>query len=392
MARRKRRTISDVDRYTGSASRPPSFRDEPVDNDIASGTSFILISLTVFIAISFAAVYFGTQNIEENLEVRSLETLEDAEFYDVEVEATGATVRLTGSITTEQSEDDAFSAVAALAGVRSVEGRLWPVFSGDLDEIVVTGDAIEINWDRDSATIEGSVASEERKTFVSEALIGVFPAIDVDDLVVLEGLEEEPGWLGKSLGLLISIQPSMPAGRMIIDPNGKLLVVGGEVEGKDLRNELNAKVIAVGEELGFSVNPAIRVLETGPTEAQIEELQVNLDDLIEGKTVEFETKSFELTEKGIALLEDVIDALRQAPEIRVQIAGHTDSKGSSDANLQLSMDRANAVLGYLVAAGESRERFDVIGYGESQPTASNDTKDGRARNRRIEFTALEGSS
>lgn len=392
MTRRRKRTISDVDRYTGSASKPPSFRDEPVDDNIASGTSFLLISITVFVAISFAAVYFGTQNIEENLEIRSLETLEDEGFYDVEVQATGATVRLTGSITTDQSEDDAFSAVAALAGVRSVEGKLWPVFSGDLEEIVVTGDAMEINWDGDSATIQGSVASEERRIFVSEALIGVFPEIDIDDLDVLEGLEEEPGWLGKSLGLLISIQPSLPAGKMIIDPDGKLLVVGGEVEDKDLRNELNAEVIALGEELGFDVNPAIRVLETDPTVEQIEELQINLDDLIEGKVVEFETKSFDLTEQGLSLLDEILEALRQAPEIRVEIAGHTDSKGSSETNLQLSMDRATAVLGYLVAAGEPTDRFDVIGYGESQPTASNDTKDGRARNRRIEFTALEGSS
>ena len=103
-----------------------------------------------------------------------------------------------------------------------------------------------------------------------------------------------------------------------------------------------------------------------------------------------ETKSFELTAKGIALLDEILIALEAAPEIRVRIEGHTDSRGSEAENLTLSEDRANAVLTYLVAAGQSRDRFEIIGYGEAQEAASNDTSEGRARNRRIEFIALEG--
>jgi outer membrane protein OmpA-like peptidoglycan-associated protein len=392
MARRKGRGVGDVARYTGTSSRPPSFRDEPEDDTITSATSFFLISLTLFIAISFAAVYFGTRNIEQNLTTRSQETLDLAGFHDVDVEASGATVILSGSITTEQSEDEAFSAVAALAGVRSVEGKLWPVFSGELEEIVITGDALEINWDGDSAIVEGNVASQDRRTLVYETLVGTFPSLDIENLTVLEGLSEESGWLGSTLGLLKSISPSLVAGRLIVDPNGKLLVVAGEVEDKELRNELNAKVTATADELGFKANPAIRLLETGPSQEEIEELQVNLDELIEGKVVEFGSKSYQLTDKGKELLDEILDALSQAPEVRVGIAGHTDDRGSEDDNQQLSEDRAKAVLEYLIAGGESRERFDVIGYGESDPKESNSTKAGRARNRRIEFIAVKGTS
>ncbi len=392
MARRKRRGVGDVARYTGTSSRPPSFSAEPADDTIASGTSFFLMSLAVFIAISFAAVYFGTDNIERDLEVRSQETLEGAGFSDVDVEAAGATVLLSGSITTEQTEEDAFNAVAALTGVRSVEGKLWPTFSGELQEIVVKGDAIKINWDGEAATVEGNVASEERKTLVYETLIGTFPSLDLENLEVLEGLEEEPGWLGSTLGLLNSIRPSLLAGQLIVDPNGKLLVVAGEVEDKDLRNELNTKVTETADELGFKANPAIRLLEVGPTQEEIEELQVSLDELIEGKVVEFGTKSYELTDKGKALLDEIVAALIAAPEIHMRIAGHTDDRGSEEDNLQLSENRANAVFEYLVANGQPAERFEVVGYGESQPKVSNSTKEGRARNRRIEFTALEGTS
>lgn len=392
MARKRGRGVADVTRYTSTSSRPPSFGDGKANDDsIASGTSFFLISLVVFLAIVFGAVNFGTKKIETNLESRAQATLIAAGFTDVAVEADGATVHLSGSISTEQNETTAFEAVSRLTGVNDVEGKLWPVFSGELDEIVVTGDAFVIEWDEDSITIEGTVGAEDRRVFIVDALSGEFSAVDVEKLTILDGLEEETGWLGSTLGLIISLKTTLVEGKMIVDPNGELLVVAGEVEGKDVRNELNAKVIEVGGQLGFDVNPAIRVLVIGPTEEEIEELQVDLDALIEGKVVEFETKSFELTPKGIALLDEILVAIRKAPEVRLRIAGHTDSRGSDEENQQLSEDRAEAVLLYLVNAGESRDRFDVVGYGETDPADTNETQEGRARNRRIVFIALEGT-
>jgi OOP family OmpA-OmpF porin len=121
----------------------------------------------------------------------------------------------------------------------------------------------------------------------------------------------------------------------------------------------------------------------------VEDLQDDLNELILDQVVEFEIDSFALTPKGTSLLDEVLDALASAPDdIRIEIAGHTDNAGSESENLLLSQRRAQAVLDYLVANGQDPERFEIIGYGESQPIASNDTEDGRARNRRIEFTAL----
>jgi OOP family OmpA-OmpF porin len=392
MARKKGRGVSDVTRYTGGSSRPPSFDDNPQDDSIASTTSFFLISLVVFLAISFAAVNLGTKNIEQDLETRAQARLVAAGYTDVDVEANGATVFLSGSIATDQSETAAFETVNKLAGVQDVEGKLWPVFSGELDEIVITGDAIKIEWDGAVVVIEGTIASDDRQVFITDTLADTFSSINTEALSVLAGLQEAPGWLGTSLGLLIAVHPDLPVGRMIVDPNGELLVVAGEVLDKDVRNDLNAKVVEAGAQLGFDVNPAIRLLDLGPTIEEIEELQVDLDALIEGKVVEFETKSYALTPKGVALLDEILIALLAAPEIRVGIAGHTDSRGSTEENQQLSVDRANAVLDYLVKSGQSPDRFIVIGYGELQPTDTNDSSQGRARNRRIEFTALEGSS
>jgi OOP family OmpA-OmpF porin len=68
------------------------------------------------------------------------------------------------------------------------------------------------------------------------------------------------------------------------------------------------------------------------------------------------------------------------------VAGHTDSDGEDAANQALSEKRAQAVADYLVKAGLPGNRFTAVGYGSAQPIASNDTEEGKAQNRRIEFT------
>ena len=78
-------------------------------------------------------------------------------------------------------------------------------------------------------------------------------------------------------------------------------------------------------------------------------------------------------------------SLQQYPNSRVEIYGHTDSTASDAHNMDLSQRRAQSVGGILTAAGVSGSRLTMIGRGESQPVASNDTQAGRAQNRRVEI-------
>ena len=91
------------------------------------------------------------------------------------------------------------------------------------------------------------------------------------------------------------------------------------------------------------------------------------------------------------LLDDVAAVLVAHPEItKVQIEGHTDSQGNDAYNKKLSQQRADAVMAYLVKKGVSRDRLEAMGYGEEKPKDTNDTKEGRAVNRRVEFTIIGG--
>ncbi len=91
----------------------------------------------------------------------------------------------------------------------------------------------------------------------------------------------------------------------------------------------------------------------------------------------------------IPVLDDVVRIMKEHPDIRVEIQGHTDNIGSDDFNMKLSEKRAQAVKDYLVKQGIDPSRLETKGFGESRPIDSNDTDLGRARNRRIEFVVIE---
>lgn len=84
-------------------------------------------------------------------------------------------------------------------------------------------------------------------------------------------------------------------------------------------------------------------------------------------------------------LTKLVDILNRYPDTDIQIIGHTDSKGSDEYNQGLSERRAGAVVSYLKSNSISSSRLTAIGKGETDPIASNDTDDGRAQNRRVEF-------
>lgn len=99
----------------------------------------------------------------------------------------------------------------------------------------------------------------------------------------------------------------------------------------------------------------------------------------------FEFDKADLQEESYVDLDRAAQWMRDNPAVEVEIAGHTDSVGARDYNRHLSQDRANSVKEYLARKGVPSGRLIAIGYGMDQPTATNDTDEGRALNRRVEF-------
>jgi OmpA-OmpF porin, OOP family len=107
------------------------------------------------------------------------------------------------------------------------------------------------------------------------------------------------------------------------------------------------------------------------------------------KNIYFDFDKTTLKAESYVELNKVVDFLKQNSKVSVEIAGHTDSKGSDDYNLNLSQGRSQSVVDYLISQGIDAARLQAHGYGETKPIDTNETEEGRANNRRVEFTILK---
>lgn len=123
------------------------------------------------------------------------------------------------------------------------------------------------------------------------------------------------------------------------------------------------------------------------------QVNVNIKELEIGKAytlnnINYSSKSAELTEDSKFILQQFIDYLKEYPKIKIAIYGHTDNIGDDEKNRILSEQRALTVYNDLISHGIEASRLSYKGFGKNKPLASNDSEDGRAKNRRTEFVII----
>ena len=105
--------------------------------------------------------------------------------------------------------------------------------------------------------------------------------------------------------------------------------------------------------------------------------------------IQFASGSSTISAKSYMILEEVVNSLKGYPEVKLTIQGYTDSVGKESTNLRLSQERAESVMNYLIGKGIDYGRLKAVGFGELNPVADNNTKEGRAKNRRIELVRTD---
>lgn len=132
----------------------------------------------------------------------------------------------------------------------------------------------------------------------------------------------------------------------------------------------------------------LTVIEKGEVEQEITANAI-LKELNEtGKAIlyiNFDSGKSTIKKESMPVVEQIIEMMKQAPDINISVEGHTDSDGSSESNLKLSEARAKAVVDAIVKKGINKSRLTSKGYGEEKPIADNSTEEGKAKNRRVEL-------
>ena len=116
-----------------------------------------------------------------------------------------------------------------------------------------------------------------------------------------------------------------------------------------------------------------------PEAAPSDKPDFNLDN------IQFEFNSFVLKTASFFILDKAVAEMKKSPTTKFVLHGHSSAEGTPEHNMQLSVDRANAVKSYFINAGLSADNFTVVGHGEKEPISTNNNEEGRTLNRRTEI-------
>ena len=238
-----------------------------------------------------------------------------------------------------------------------------------------------------TVTLSGSVASAGQAQALADAADEAFglQGTVVNQLTV--EAQSSPTDIDRAVdGLAAFVNAAGPA---LLGGSGHLtdqtLDVQGEAFSAAAADAFNGALESSADQYGLTVNGTVT---PGPSSA--DDLQASLDALLGRSGVNFSPDSAELDQRSQVVLDSAAESIKQVPGVQVQVVGYTDSDGSSDANLALSQERADAVKAYLVERGVPEGDLTTLGRGEADPIVPNDTPENKAKNRRIELI-VQGS-
>jgi outer membrane protein OmpA-like peptidoglycan-associated protein len=139
----------------------------------------------------------------------------------------------------------------------------------------------------------------------------------------------------------------------------------------------------IGKQMDKQAEEMDRDLEGARIERVGEGIKITFDS-----GILFDVNKADLRPAAQTNLQNLATILNKYPDTNVLVEGHTDSTGSDEWNLELSKMRAESVSHYLTQLAVDSGRFSIMGYGEAQPVASNDTAEGRQENRRVELAIM----
>lgn len=153
---------------------------------------------------------------------------------------------------------------------------------------------------------------------------------------------------------------------------------------------------AMGAIIGAAVGGTTGAIIGNKMDKQAEEIQkkvpdANVQRVGEGIVLEFSSKVLfgfdesQLNSTSKSSLNKLVTVLNEYSDTNIEVQGHTDSRGSTEYNQKLSIERASSVANYLKSNGILSSRINLVGYGESVPKYDNNSKSGRDQNRRVEF-------
>jgi OOP family OmpA-OmpF porin len=336
-----------------------------------------LISLALVPVLVVAVVVAVAKNgIEQDLTGRSAAALRAADFAGIGVRFDGRDATLTG--VPAGSEAKAAGAVKSVAGVRVAELSRGATAAGSANRV-------DLALRGDTVVVAGTVPDEGARRQLVDAVRSTAGNRTIEDQVTVTA-----GGPGLNLGPVRALADLLAtgAGDRAVSYDGRTVSLTGAVPSEAARS--TAADAASAAAPGATVENQLTL--GAPNDSAAAQLQAKIKAILEDAPIRFSIGSHQLSETGARSVRKIAALLAKQPTVRVLAAGHTDNQGDKSISQPLSERRAQTVKSALVAAGVAANRIDVIGHGESRPTASNATPAGLAANRRVELRVLTGGA
>ena len=225
--------------------------------------------------------------------------------------------------------------------------------------------------------VSGTVPDEATRQAVLTRAREVFGVDRVVDQLGVGNLVAPPNWTSYLQRIISPDLKQVSRGQISV--SGNVIDIKGEVGNEAVRQQIVSE-LSTRLNTTYTVRNGLRVGAAG---------QDQVDLALTNRTIEFETGNSTLTPTGRQVLDLLAPVLQRLPGRSFEVIGHTDAQGSRPQNIALSAARADTVKAHLASKGIAADSITTSGAGPDRPLASNDTPDGRARNRRIELRVVK---
>lgn len=334
-----------------------------------------------FIILCLLTIIFRADDIEADLQRRSLETLKEANISTVKVDIDGRDAILSGMVSSLDIKDKSEKLISEVYGIRSVKNQIALE-----KDVSVTSSFFNLKFHPDFIDLVGLLPDSASRKKLIEQVKQAFKERNLKIDLDVDAEIEKPEKLEAVLTGLKLIMDQIKVDEISFRQD--TLLFSGILENSSLKKEYDEKIKA------FDIPGVITISQFSSSHitSEVEYLPNSLIDLLSHQSIEFASNSSKIRNESEAILDQISEILLQNPSYQIKIVGYTDSTGSSQWNLSLSQNRAESVRSYLIARGVKSELLSVQGYGEKRPVANNNTTEGRRKNRRVEFIVEKGKT
>jgi len=345
----------------------------------------LLLLFSLFSAIVFA---FEWRTIEKDVAANATTSLKsnNIQWASIETRNKGRTAIIHGTAASKAEADEAIDLTKKSWGVDEVE------FNYDNQVVIIPDSPPSLNaiLTHGSIVLRGKV--RDKKT-INRLLKQAGDVFGSDNVVNKLDVTKHTAALPSFPNFFEFLQGKGNTAPFSAAIANNSLTLTGQVVDTDTKTSIGTHMakltqLPVDNQIKVVLPPVEVVVEPEPEPEPVKEdiCLSSVQTILNNGKINFASGKAIINQNSYALLSDIAEIAKTCPNANFIIGGHTDSVGKLESNNLLSEKRAQAVVKHLAGLGLIEERFNAIGYGPSNPIADNNTKEGRAQNRRIEFT------